>query len=154
MPRSIETYFKIEKGIVIYPDIEAFRTAIKVLPDGTYINKIEKLFGKRTNKQNRYYWGVMLPIVLKGLQDLGHEAEEVEEVHEIVKKLFLKPKKKRKRLVNKSTGEYMYVMQERSTKKLSTVEFNAYTEKIIIWGADFLNVEIPYPNEFFENETA
>ena len=74
----------------------------------------------------------------------------MEEAHNIVKKLFLKPKKKRKRLINKNTGQYMYVVNEPTTKKLTTIEFNEYFEKIIQWGAEFLDVQIPYPNEMME----
>jgi hypothetical protein len=145
--KSIEMIGTIKNGRFISTQAERFRLAMEALPEGTYINKLEKLFGKRTNKMNRLYWGYILPQVLNGLKEIGHEAETVEEVHDILKKLFLKPKGKRKRLVNKRSGEYMYIMPERSTKKLTTVEMSTYFDKIILWSAEFLNIEITMPDD-------
>ena len=147
---KIETFATVEKGKLNLIQRDKFNNALTSLSDGRYSLRLEKLFGKRSNKQNAYYWGIVIPIVLLGLQDLGHEATEVEEAHNIVKKLFLKPKNKRKRLINKNTGQYMYVVNEPTTKKLTTIEFNEYFEKIIQWGAEFLDVQIPYPNEMME----
>jgi hypothetical protein len=150
---KLETYFTMKDGRAIYPNVEAYRNAIAALPDGKYINKIEKLFGKRTNPQNRYYWGIVLPIVVQGLKDVGYECETVEEAHEFCKNQFIIIEgKKRKRLINKITGEIKYVKVFPTTTKLNTIQFNEYFEKIIRWGAEYLSVVIPYPNEIIEDE--
>jgi hypothetical protein len=152
---KIETYFTMQSGKAFYQDIEKFRGAIASLPDGYYTNTIKKIYNNRTNPQNAYYWAVVLPIVRDGLKDVGYECDTVEEAHEFCKNQFIVIKgRKRKRLINKHTGEIKYVNIFPSTKKLSTVEFNEYFEKIIQWAAEYLGCSIPYPNEILQPETA
>jgi hypothetical protein len=147
---QIETYFTMQGGKAIYPDIEKFKLAIACLPDGFYFNRIEKLFGKRTNPQNSYLWAVVYPAVQSGLLGVGYECT-IEDVHEYCKNKFIdKRVGKRKRIVNKLTGELKYIKLPPSTRKLSTVEFNAYFERIIQWSAEYLGTIIPYPNEVLE----
>jgi hypothetical protein len=145
---SIETFFTMSSGKAIYPDIDKFKQAIASLGDGFYINRIEKIFGKRTNLQNAYYFGVVVPAVREGLKEVGYETESIDEVHEFLKgKFIVLEGRKRKRLINKITGEIKYINVVKSSRKLSTIEFNAYLERIIQWSAEYLNVVIPYPNE-------
>jgi len=63
------------------------------------------------------------------------------DAHEVLKHLFLK-----KKIVNKETGELITEIAG-STAKLTTVEFNFFIEEIIKFGAEFLKIAIPYPNE-------
>ncbi len=86
---------------------------------------------QRSVNQNNYYWGVVLEL----LSDNGNTPDEW---HEICRQMFLKSFK----LVNGKEMEYT-----RSTTKLNTVEFEDYLEKIRRWSADFLNINVPLPNE-------
>ena len=145
---SVETYFTKENGKITYVEIDKFKNCIVCLPDGTYKNSIDKLYNKRSNKQNRYYWGIVLPELVKGFIEVGFECDNVESAHEWCKHKFLKEdKKKRKRAINKITGEIIYLIKYPTTTKLSTVLFNEYFEKIIVFAAEYLSIEIPYPNE-------
>lgn len=67
---------------------------------------------KRTEQQNRYYWGVYLPIIAK---ETGHE---VEDLHALFKGMFL----------NRGVVEVLgnKVRRVRSTTDLSTGQFVEY----------------------------
>lgn len=119
---------------------QVIRRAFEELQDGRYLVSIEN--GKnRTSPQNRYYWGCILPIVKDGLREAGYrEVKTNEDAHEVLKYLFLK-----KRIPNEETGEVIELLG--TTTKLSTVEFNEYIDQIIQWAAEYLNIQIPLPNE-------
>lgn len=94
---------------------------------------------KRSNPQNRYYWGVVIPHVEAMFHEAGNDvdAETVhaflkEHVGSLVDTMFL-PDGKRRTVT-------------RSTTNLTTLEFEAYMEKVRSWAASF-GYEIPLPNE-------
>lgn len=108
------------------------------LKDGRYSVKIEKAH-KRSEQQNRYYFGLVVPLMQKAFKDLGHELSQ-QETHE-----FLKAKFNSFEVVNHDTGEAVSV--PKSTTKLSKLEFSEYIEKIQRFAAEFLNTQIPNPGE-------
>lgn len=98
-----------------------------------------KLKGKkRSDPQNRYYWGVVVPMVRDGINSLGHELT-CDDTHE-----FLKQRFNSTHLVSKE-GEVIDIAD--STTKLDTAGFMIYLEQIQRFSADFLGVVIPDPNE-------
>lgn len=107
------------------------------LPDGRYSLEIKKA-NKRTNPQNRYYWGVCIRLVHDGLRDMGHDVSQ-EETHD-----FLKAKFNYTEIVNHDTGEVERI--PRSTTEMSKEDFSVYVEKIQQFAAEFLSVTIPSPN--------
>lgn len=112
----------------------------KTLPDGRYKVKIDP-FKKRSNLQNNYYHGAVVPLVKDGLLNMGYdEVRTNEDAHEILKHLFLMRK-----IVNQQTDETIEIAG--STARLSTGEFNAFIDEVIKWGAQYLNIQIPLPNE-------
>ena len=114
--------------------------AFKELQDGRYLVTIESN-KNRTSPQNRYYWGCCLPLIKDGLQDIGYrEVKTNEDAHEVLKYLFLK-----KRIPNEETGEVIELLG--STAILTTVEFNAFIDEVIQWAAEYLNLQVPLPNE-------
>ncbi len=133
-----ELYVHIVKGQISNPP--KVRQAFN-LPDGTYRITIAP-YKKRTLKQNDYYWGSMLPLVLEGLRNNGYsEVKTVEDAHEVLKHLFLK-----RNVVQEGTGEVIATIGG-STAGLSTVEFAAFIEEVIKWGFEYLGVTIPGPGE-------
>lgn len=119
---------------------QVIRKAFEELKDGRYLVSIEN-GNNRTSPQNRYYWGCCLPLVKEGLQGIGYrEVKTNEDAHEVLKYLFLK-----KLIPNEETGEAIEILG--STAKLTTVEFNEYIDQIVQWGAEYLNIQIPLPNE-------
>lgn len=107
------------------------------LKNGRYKIEISS-YNTRSLQQNRYYWGLVIPMVQKGLLDMGTEAGK-EEVHE-----FLKVRFNYNEVVNKETGEYVCI--PKSTAGLNKEEFGVYIEKIQRFAAEFLGITIPDPN--------
>ena len=124
----------IRQGVITNPAV--IRKAFDGLKDGRYIVDITKQ-NKRSNPQNAYYWGLVIPLLKKAFEDLGHELT-AEEVHE-----FLKAKFNFKEIINQETGEVNQIPL--STTRLSKSEFSDYIEKIQIFAATFLNLVVPGP---------
>ena len=95
---------------------------------------VKKERKSRSDNQNRYYWGVVIPIVAEAQGYNQHSEEDKEEVHEGLKIKFLS-KKGPKGMVT-----------VRSTTALSTVDFMNYIDMIIQWAAES-GTKIPLPNE-------
>lgn len=105
--------------------------------DGKYVIELSAP-NKRSNPQNRYYWGLVVPLVQMGIKDLGTDITK-EECHE-----FLKAKFNAQELVNEETGEYIQI--PRSTTALNKEQFCEYISKIQQFASEFLNVVIPDPS--------
>lgn len=98
----------------------------------------------RSNQQNAYMWGCVIPIVRQGLIDAGWEREKVnsaEVVHELLKDMFCP----REEVVNENTGEVMRLPS--TTTNITTTQMMEYIADIQRWGAEFLGIQIPDPNE-------
>lgn len=133
-----ELIFYISEGKIKNP--KPVKKIFEELTDGRYVLKIEKR-NKRSLRQNAYYFGCIVPLVKEGLVSNGFDdVKDESDAHEILKHLFLKRK-----MINRETEDVIEVVG--STKKLSTVEFNFFIEEIIKWGAEYLNIQIPFPNE-------
>lgn len=103
---------------------------------------LEKKRNKRSNEQNKYYWGVVLPLVKQGLLDIGYQVN-IESTHDFIKSEF-----NYKEIVNKETGEVKKIPN--STTQLSKSEFAEVVERIKIFASEWLNIYIPDPNEQIE----
>jgi len=115
-----------------------FKNVIPIA-DGRYYVSIKKK-NNRSNQQNKFYWGALLPLVKKGLQDAGYnEVKTNDDAHEVLKALFLK------KHISNSDG--VALEMSGSTTELSTIEFNELIGTIQQWAAEFLNVIIPDPGQ-------
>ena len=104
-----------------------------------------KLKKNRSNKQNAYYWCVVVRMVCEGFADLGNlvspdSEEDMDMVHEFLKKRFLQPVEVAD--VNGEAHRLGY-----STKRLSTSEMMDYIAQIQQFAAEYLNITIPDPGE-------
>tara|TARA_R110000868_G_scaffold275059_1_gene534731 strand:+ start:47 stop:487 length:441 start_codon:yes stop_codon:yes gene_type:complete len=95
---------------------------------------------KRSNPQNAFYWGVVVPIVKNGLLEIGYKLSN-ERTHDFLKERFLKED-----LANEETGEVIGSIS-RHTSELTTSQFMEYLAEIQQFSAEFLGVQIPDPNE-------
>lgn len=107
------------------------------VPDGKYVIELSAP-NKRSNPQNRYYWGLVVPLVQMGIKELGTEITK-EECHELLKARF-----NTEELVNTETGECIKL--PRSTTNLNKEQFSDYISKIQQFASEFLNVVIPDPS--------
>lgn len=110
------------------------------LKDGKYLLEISGA-DKRSNPQNRYYWGLVVPLIQKGIKDLGTELTK-EETHEFLKARF---NTEEIHVVDKKTGELLYESIPKSTTRLNKEDFSKYIEQIQRWAAEFLSIVIPDP---------
>lgn len=92
--------------------------------------QIGKHYKPRTEKENRYYWGVIIPLVA---------AEIGEEDTDIVHTWLQIAVGHKKTLAN--------VDVPLGTSDLSTAEFEDFASRVRMFASKFLNVYIPLPNE-------
>lgn len=103
---------------------------------------VERKRKRRSQEQNQYYWGVVVPVVMAGLQDAGYRVTK-EATHELLKSMFFKQE-----LVNEKTGEILQTVG--STSSMTTVQMMEYFAEITEWGAEYLGVQIPVSGEQIE----
>ncbi len=109
---------------------------LSIFASGSHVDiVIRKHRDKRTDDQNRYYWGVVVKILA------DHFGYESDEMHEELKLMF-NPIQSKIDPSRKIGG---------STTKMSTVEFycdqDSYVERICRWSASEHGVYIPPPEK-------
>ena len=111
--------------------------------------EIEAIFRKkkkhRSSEQNRYYWGVVVPMITDGFNDLGNPVtssnpDDIDAIHEFLKRRFLQPLS-----LHDANGEVHDIRY--TTTNLSTSEMMDYFAQISQFAAEYLNTVIPEPNE-------
>lgn len=117
-------------------DKKRFYGVLKNLKAVPYLIELKQYRDNRSNKQNAYYWGVVIEILS------AHTGFSKDEMHEVLRNKFLR---KYKVL---PTGEEIKITK--STAELNTVEFENYLESIRKFSDIELGVTIPLPNEFKE----
>jgi hypothetical protein len=105
---------------------------------------VEKRQTERTVQQNRYYWGVIIPLIRNALRDAGYRATK-DTAHRVIKHLFVQEE-----LVNEQTGELITFTG--ATSALSKEEFMVLIERIHQWAAEEFGLNIPDPYEQTEIE--
>ena len=109
---------------------------------------------RRSNEQNAYYWGVVIPYVLRGFIELGNDFQEGNKEHHEIAHEFLKGKFLHNGLDFYDAEGNVYTSTP-STKRCTTTEMMDYIDMIQRWAAEYLNVNIPDPDEqlnFFAHE--
>lgn len=117
------------------------RKAVKLLfeqKDGRYLVEISGA-DKRSNQQNRYYFGLVVPMIQKAINSHGSNYTK-EEIHELLKAQF-----NLSDFVNTETGECISIPI--STTRLNKEQFSEYITRIQAWAADLLLLVIPDPGE-------
>lgn len=117
----------IQTGKLEIVDKQKFLLYIKSLRDGSYYLKLSKKELNRSNAQNSYYWGVIIPLLSE------HFGYFKDEMHEALKLKFL-------------IDDSRELPTIKSTSMLSTAEFCEYTNKIIIFAGEN-GIYIPEPGE-------
>lgn len=126
------TILEMSKGKVV--NLKSFANFLLTLKDGKHLIEASGA-DKRSNPQNRYYFGIVVPLIQKGIKDMGTELTK-EETHE-----FLKARFNVQELFNKETGEVINIPI--STTRLSKEQFSEYIERIQRFAAEFLSIVIP-----------
>jgi hypothetical protein len=117
------------------------------LNQGKYLITIKNI-KNRSNQQNRYLHGIIIPLVFEGLRNAGFDdVKDFEDAKLVIKALFLKRK-----ITNEQTGEVIEIIKD--TRKLTTVEMNQFIEEVAKWCSEYLGFVLPMPThlrtmEFF-----
>jgi hypothetical protein len=131
---------EIYKGKLTINERKKFADAVAVMPDCEVTIFIEKIYNKRSNSQNSYYWGVLIKCFTDGYYEMTGENITQAEAHE-----FLKQRFNSFEVVNEKTGQVEKF--PKSTTALTTIEYMQYIEHCIKFCAEFLGVVVPLPNE-------
>ena len=114
--------------------------ALETFEGQEVILTIQKAKKRRSNPQNSFYHGVVIPIMQQCLKDAGYLMTN-ESVHDMLKLRFLKESI----LVNEESGEY--IERIKSTTELTTTQFSEYILDIQKFAVEYFNVVIPDPNQ-------
>ena len=94
---------------------------------------------RRSDRQNAYYWPVVVGDWHAWLVEQGHQVTR-HQAHEALKQMFL-----REQIVDETTGE-LISEYTRSTATLETDEFSAYVEQCRQFLAEFCGLDVPDPD--------
>lgn len=123
-------------------NINLIQDAIKSFEGKDIEITIQKKSKIRSNNQNAYYWGIVLPLVQNGLKEATGEIRDYNSIHyQILLPLFSPTRD----IVNLETG--MVVSEKLTSSVMTTIEFIDYISSIQKWASEFLDINIPDPLE-------
>lgn len=121
---------------------EQIKQAIASFEGKEIIISIDKSKKTRSSNQNSYYWGVCIPLIQSGLKDATGEFRSSENIHYNILLPLFSPSLE---IINIDTGQ---ILTERmSSSEMTTTQFMEYVMEIQKWASEFLNINIPDPNE-------
>lgn len=122
-------------GLLVPADPTAWTLALYKLSGRKITVDLEVYRYSRSGQQNRYFHGVVLPILG---DHLGYTKNEMRNALALK---FLST-------ADEKTG----LVRIRGTSDLSTVEFEDFMAEVRQWAGEFLHVSIPLPGEYDINE--
>jgi len=93
---------------------------------------LKKQFRKRSLPQNAWYWSLIIPMIA---EEMGED--DMDYVHALLKSIHLSKKVEIKGKIYTVTGK---------TSKLTTAQFGEYCERVRMWAAQELMLDIPDPD--------
>ena len=138
----METYYgKVTNGVLKITNRKQFDFELKQFEGKEISIEIKKKKRNRSNQQNKFLHGCLIPEFRKALNEVGfNEVNTNEKCKDLLKALFLQYE-----IVNDSTGEVITTFK--NTSELSTMEFMEFVDKAIDYAKQNLNYTIYPPNE-------
>ena len=127
--------FKRNRNIVL--------DAIKSFNGFDVVLTIAKAKKKRSNNQNAYYWGLLIPLTQNAIKTEWGEIWSKEKTHDFYKLHFNYVEK-----VNETTSEVIKI--PKSTTDNTTTQQEEFHAQIREFLKDWFNVTAPLPNEGLE----
>jgi len=127
---------RIVKGIIELDRKEDYANHMISLEGKEISLVLQEWKNDRSDRQNRYYFGVPIKLISE------HTGYSDDEVHELLKSLFLK----RQVEIKVKDGMERHTIVG-STSSLNTSQFEEYLAKVRQWASEELNVYVPDPNE-------
>ena len=121
---------QVKSGLLVFYNADRLREFLSSFsgPVEIWISKVHSI---RSGQQNRAYFG----LVVEALSE--HTGYDKEDMHKLLSAMFLGT-------IDLEMGGKTYTIP-RSTKNLTTVEFNKYVEDIQRWAAEFCGIVLPDP---------
>lgn len=137
---KLELYGNIDDaGVLQIHNRDRLLQWAKQYPGKNIVIKFERKGSKRSNPQNRYYWGIVIKEITLRLRELGHTWLQDDDTHQLMKLKFN---------FEQIVSEHGEVMElPKSTATLTKTQFAEYVDKIRMWASDFLGINIPDPNQ-------
>lgn len=126
--------YTTDAGIFHIQNKQRLQEWARMNPGKQLMIRIDKRGSRRSNPQNRYYFGCVIEEVRLGLLNIGYELSK-DEVH-----FFLKDRFNPIEIPNKE-GEILKVPG--STTQMTKSDFSEYIERIARWSAEYLSIVIP-----------
>jgi|SRR5688572_30085023 len=129
---------KIEQGKPANPrTLDKFLLSLE---DGTYELDASRI-NKRSNGQNKYLHGLLIPEFRKALNSVGYDEVKTDvQAKLILKSLFLTDE-----IFSKDNGEVIKYVKD--TSSLSKEEMTILIDDVIKFAAENMNYQIAYPSE-------
>ena len=96
----------------------------------------------RSNSQNAYYWGVVIPLIQQGLKEATGEIRDSNSIHY---QILLPLLSSDREIINTETGQVIF--EKLTSSEMTTTQFSEYIMSIQKWASEFLDIDIPDPNE-------
>jgi hypothetical protein len=125
----------VKGGALRMSDPARWRAALSGLEGERLILTVERPATRRSNRQNKWYWGVILPIVASYLSKGRPFELHSTQAHYLLKSAFLG-------VVETAMGP-----TPQSSRTLSTEEFAEYCDRILAHAASEWALHIPQPGE-------
>jgi hypothetical protein len=106
---------------------------------------IERWRKKRSNEQNAYWWGVIVPIFQDCFREAGM-ARNKEQTHQLITDLIIQ-KYGDSVILQESVLEGEVFQEKRGTSDLSTSEFMELVNEAQMFASEVFDIAIPDPNQ-------
>ena len=106
---------------------------------------IERWRKKRSNEQNAYWWGVVVPIFQNAFREAGMVRSK-EQTHQLITDIIIQ-KYGDSVILNETVIDGEVFREKRGTSELSTSEFMELIAEAQMFATEVFNVQIPDPGQ-------
>jgi hypothetical protein len=122
---------KAERGGLVIDSPEAYKQAVRDMPEGRYIVTIEDEERKRTNAANRYLWGPIYTTIAE------YTGQSKEDIHDEMCARFTAETVS---YTNPATGEMVELEVVRRTSGMKVRRFHQFVEDVKLFGQEFFGL--------------
>jgi hypothetical protein len=121
-------------------NINTVTNAMKSFEGKEVVITFDKPKKKRSNNQNSFYWGVLIPLMQSGAKDLWGEVWSIDKAHKHLSNKFVFHES-----INEKTGEV--TQTPKSTTELTTTGWEVFMTEIRIYLLQDFDIDAPEPNQ-------
>jgi|TARA_R100000742_G_C4279588_1_gene104611 hypothetical protein len=138
----MEYIAKVEQGQIIFSNREILELQIQSLEGKNIIVKLQKFVKKRSDRQNRWYWGVAIPTIIRGIEQQNGEVLDKGTAHALALNITDGIKLESKMLF----GYNVIEVKQKRTSDMTVEEFSEFYKKLQKAFAE-KDIIIPDPNQ-------